>query len=192
MGATELFIKEKTLTVNAQIVSKNNWLTRAGAFLDEKDHLHLPMKHIVVSMTNASHCIEQYQESLPHDEKLRLVQTLALNVRSADTAYFKQWSKTLVSSNDQNWKRLFECFNCFTKTLSPESLRARVLPPLNEAREHVNVKIIHSLENAITVKAEDFESAFTYYDLFFQLNLMSYPAIYNLQKLKCKECVKKP
>ena len=180
------------MTANAQIVSKNDWLVRAGAFLDEKDHLHLPMKHIVVSMTNASHCIEQYQESLPHDEKLRLVQTLALNVRSADTAYFKQWSKTLVSSNDQNWKRLFGCFNCFTKTLSPESLRARALPSLKEARDHVNVKIIHSLENAITVKSEDFEVAFSYYDLFFKLNLMSYPAIYNLQKLKCKECVKKP
>ena len=176
------------MTTHAQIVSKNNWLTRAGAFVDEKDHLHLPMKHIAVSMTNASHCIEQYEESLPHDEKLRLIQTLALNVRSADTAYFKHWSKALVSLNGQNWKRFFGCFNCFTKKLSPESLRAHVLPPLKEAREHVNVKIIHSLENAVTVRSEDFGVAFTYYDLFFQLNMMSYPAIHNLQKLKCKEC----
>ncbi len=179
------------MTVNAQIVSKNNWLTRAGAFLDKRDNLHLPMKHIVVSITNASHCIEQYEESLPHDEKLRLVQTLALNVRSADTAYFKQWSKALVSLNDKNWRSLFGCFNCFTRALSPESLRAHVLPLLKEARELVNVKIIHSLENSVTVKSDDFEVAFTYYDLFFHLNLMSYPAVHNLQKLKCKECAHK-
>ena len=177
--------------VNAEIVSKNNWLTRAGSFLDKEDNLHLPMNNILVSMTNASHCIEQYQESLSHDEKLRLVQTLALNVRSADTAYFKQWSKALVSLNDQNWKSLFECFNCFTKTLSPESLRAHVFPQLKEIRELVNIKIIHSLENSITVKSEDFQVAFDYYDMFFQLNLMSYPAITNLQKLKCKECTRK-
>lgn len=177
--------------VIAQIVSANDWLRKAGAFIDENDNLHLPMLHISVSMTAASRCIEQYNEALLLHEKIPLVQSIAVSVRSADTSYFQRWSEIVIENNRHTWRKLFECFNCFTKTFSANSLREQVAPQLRDLRELANTENVHVLEGAVTIKLEQLRVAFDYYDCFLELNLMHYPAIDTLEKKKCKTCEKK-
>lgn len=104
-----------------EIISENNWWNKAGAFVDKKTMtLHLPMKHILVSMKNASHCVETYNEALPLDERMLTIQTLSINLRNADKAYFQKWSEGLIEANisDENVLKVFNnCNSCLRKKI---------------------------------------------------------------------------
>jgi len=181
-----------------EIISPNSWLIKAGAYISFEDKIILPLKCVLIPMHHASTSIEKYhkEKDLPQTMdlvgKMQLIQNIGLNVRSADKAYFNEWSSTIVQNNINNEDviKLFgECKNCFKKSLSGNSLREFVSPRLKELSDLNNTKIIHGLDSGKPIIPEtDFHIVFDYYQEFLTLNLMHFPALKSLPKQKCKEC----
>jgi hypothetical protein len=179
--------------MSAEIVSPNNWITKAGAYLSSEDKLVLPMKLTLVPLNNASKCIEEFEDNLQLDVRIRLVQTIGLNVRNADKAYFNEWSSILIEKNIHNETavHLFGgCKNCFQKSLSANALREHVSPKLKQLSDANNTKIVHSMDTGTILQETDFHVAFDYYNCFMELNLMHFPEVKSLPTLKCKTCEK--
>lgn len=182
-----------------EIVSPNNWIIRAGGHLSENDKLIQPMKCVLMPMHHASTSIEKYrkEKDLPQTMdlvgKMQLIQNIGLNVRTADKAYFNEWSNAIIQNglNSSEVIKLFEgCKNCFKKSFSGNSLREFVSPRLKELSDLNNEKIIHTMDSGKLIDNQDFQVVFDYYDEFIQLNLLSFPALKDLPKKKCKECIK--
>ena len=180
-----------------EIISPNNWITRAGGHLTIDDKVHLPIKAILVPMHHASISIERYEKEKDKPQtmdivgKMQLIQNIGLNVRAADKTYFNEWSKMLIQKNINNNEviALFgSCKNCFQSTLSPNSLREFVSSKLKILSDQNNEKIIHAMDSGGMIRESDIHIVFEYYDEFLRLNLMFFPEIRSLQKKKCKEC----
>jgi len=181
------------VSVKAELVSPNDWLIKAGAFITPEGKIRMPMKFLLIPMNNASKSIVAYNSGLPLDERMRLVQTIGLNIRNADKAYFGNWSRTLVEVNKVNrvCLSLFNnCMNCLAKSTSASALREHVSPELKRLGHENNDKIIHAMDSRNIIDSNDFHVVFEYYDCFLGLNLMFFPAIKDLQKQQCKECAK--
>ncbi len=180
-----------------EIISPNEWISKAGGHLTKEDKVILPIRAILIPMHNASTSIERYEKEKDMPQtmdvagKMQLIQNIGLNIRAADKAYFNEWSKTLISINIHNRDviKLFgECNNCFQSSLSPNSLREFVSPELKTLSDQNNIKIIHAMDSGDMIKESDTHIVFEYYDKFLQLNLMYFPEIKSLPIRKCKEC----
>ena len=180
-----------------EIISPNAWITRAGGHLTKEDIVALPIKVIIMPMHNASTSIERYEREKHKPQtmdlvgKMQLIQNIGLNVRTADKAYFNEWSKALIAKNinEPNVINLFGgCKNCLQSSLSPNSLREFVSPKLKELSDQNNVKIIHAMDSGGMIQESDANIVFEYYNEFLSLNLMYFPEIKSLPIKRCKQC----
>gem|GEM_PF-4185254 len=152
----------------------------------------MPMHHASVSIEkfNKEKDLPQTMDILG---RMQLIQSIGLNVRSADKAYFNKWSSSIIDSEINN-KKTFQFFNnciiCFKKTFSSNSLREFISPTLKKLSDENNNKIIHAMDSGGMIKTEHFNIVFEYYNEFIKLNLLYFPPIENYPKKKCKNCLK--
>jgi len=180
-----------------ELISPNNWITKAGGHLSRDGKIRLPIRAILLPMHHASTSIEQYKEEKDKPQtmdivgKMQLIQNIGLNVRAADKAYFNMWSSAIIDYNINNSevvKMFGGCKNCLKSSLSPNSLREQVSPKLKQLSDLNNTKIIHTMDSGGMIKESDIHIVFEYYDEFLSLNLMSFPEVNTLPKKKCNKC----
>ncbi|MEL7666499.1 MAG: hypothetical protein AAGU06_03700 [Candidatus Shapirobacteria bacterium] len=182
----KLKIKLKTNKQKYTITSPSNWLNKIGVKIDENGKMILSMKFVLIPISIASEELEKYKEELLWGEKIKIIQSIALNVRNAETKYFESWSQSIIMAN-QNFPSTFPCSECFSKTMSPSHLRLISNSELSKLREEVNNKIIHVTENNKILIPSLIDQAKQYYDAFLKMNLFHFPEIKNMPILFCKK-----
>lgn len=170
---------------NYKISSPNSWFTKVGIKVDDNGNMVLPMKFVILPISIASEGLEKYKDDLLWGEKIKIIQSVALNIRNAETAYFEKWSYSILESNKETLP-IFPCRECFNKTMSPSHLRLIASPQLSKLREEINKKIIHATENNFLVVPNIIDIVKNYYDEFLKLNLFYFSEIENIPVLFCK------
>jgi len=173
---TKLKIKLKTNKQKYTITSPSNWFNKVGVKVNENGKMVLPMKFLLIPISIASEELEKYKEELLWGEKIKIIQSISLNVRNAETKYFESWSHSIIMAN-QNFPSVFPCSECFSKTMSPSHLRLICNPELSKLREEVNNKIIHVTENNKILIPNLINQAKQYYGTFLKMNLFNFPKI---------------
>lgn len=162
--------------------SPDQWIERAGGFVDDAGRLHLPHKFLLVSMAAAAEAVEAFKKNDSLMERMKNVLIIAMSVRSADTAYY-QHVVDMLKKVPGNEKVSF-CHNCLRGQLWPNKMKL--------LRREVNSKIIHKMESALMVDQKDFEFALQYYDEMFTHELVNPVIEWRAQDIKsCDKCAEK-
>jgi len=148
--------------------------------------MRLPMKYLIVPVSEASKSIEKYKKAKSYEEKMALVKLIAINIRQAETTYFDTWSKSILFFNKDRIPNIFPCKECFKKTMSANSLREHISEPILILRKNVNYEIIHATENGYTFTL-NFDLVEQYYNEFIDLPLFNFPEVKSLPIKFCKE-----
>ncbi len=164
------------------IDSPDNWLVKAGAFVDDSNKLHTPHFFLVTPMAMAATAIENFNNNKEDDllKKTKNISVIANSVRSADTAYYKRVSKIFNKLNPN----VHICGNCLRGQIWPNKMKI--------LRKEVNSKIIHKMDNGEMIDSEDFHLAIGYYNEMFTHDLVNAKIEWKKFKLKsCDSCKKK-
>ncbi len=166
---------------NHEFDSANNWLERAGACIRNNKPI-MPHLFLTVPMNAASEAVEIYNNDDSYNSRLKAVQTIALNVRTAETAFFKRIAKILKEVNKQLGIEI--CHYCIRNHMFGTNFK--------ELRKLANSKIIHRMEEEAMISVEDFQIAIDYYNEMFKLPLVD-PITWKETKgiPMCKNCLKK-
>lgn len=161
------------------VSSPNDWLTKIGCKVTELGQLSLP-KDVALPMHFASEEVEAFNKEENFGKKYKQVQLIALNTRSADTAFFRQIVEQI---NGKIGKEVI-CHNC---------LRKAVNPSLVIFRRETNEKILHKMDRGqlSTINPSDFQIALDYYDEVLKLPLLEPTKIGNVKMEPCEKCKKR-
>lgn len=136
----------------------NNWITKAGGYIDSNGKFFLPHKFLLAQMHTASEAIEQFNKSKLYSEQIKAIQLMSINVRSAETIFFRKVAEILNKKINEKI-----CYKCIRDTLFETDLK--------KIRRGVNSKIIHRLDYQEFVNPKDFHFAIDYYNEIFKLPL---------------------
>lgn len=162
------------------INSPNDWMAKAGAYVDINSELHMPLECVMLPMSQASEGVEDYQNATNFGKKMKAVQHISLNVRIADTAYFKSFA-ALVNKQILEQHGISVCEHCLRKASSPK---------LVDLRRKNNEKIIHVMEKGglAMIHPSHFPLSLEYYDEFLRLPLMNFTDVKYLKVALCEKC----
>ena len=168
------------MNVKAELVSSNDWLQKAGAYI-EGERVVLPHKFLLVPMTLASEALIEYRQYENIASKIKYGLVVVVMIRIADTAFYKNLVKILnqASPNVPNI-----CPNCIRGQICGTEMKSY--------RQAANKNIIHKMENNEIINFDDLEIVEKYYSEIFKLPLMdpiSFPERKNLKL--CDACRKK-
>ena len=168
------------MNVKAKLVSPNDWLKRAGAYIDG-ENVVLPHKFLLVPMTLASEAILEFRKHENIGSKIKFAIVVVTMVRIADTVFYNKLVKLL---NEANPSVPNLCQHCIRGQICDTKMKAY--------RQFANKNIIHKMENDEFINFEDLEVVENYYSELFKLPLMdpiSFPERKNLKL--CGNCKKK-
>ncbi len=164
-----------------EIISPNNWLKKAGAYIDSNDKLVFPHKFIAVPMTLASEAIVEFRKNKDLASKIKNGLLVVVMVRIADTAFYKKIAEII---NQQSPSTPNLCHNCLRGQLWDTKMKTY--------RQVANRKIIHKMEGGIPINNMDLEIVEKYYNEIFKLPLIDPISFKNKKGLKlCERCKKK-
>ena len=165
--------------VKSELVSANNWLTRAGTYFDGSQVV-FPHKFLLVPMTLASEAIIEFRAHENIGQKIKHGLVVVTMIRIAETAYFKYLSEII---NFQANKKIKVCHNC---------VRGKVCGTrMGELRRKANRNIIHKMEDGKCIDFEDLSIVEEYYDECFKLQLVGSIEILPIQFSLCHSCARK-
>jgi hypothetical protein len=145
----------------SNIVSPNNWLTKAGATV-ENGKIILPLNCLLVPMALASEAIIDFRKATTLNDRIKHGLVVVTMVRIADTAYFTRVANMLYEGNNKKYQI---CQHCIRGSLWPTKMK--------EYRKMVNQVIIHKMENGLPVNNRDLEIVEKYYEEMFKHPLMN-------------------
>jgi predicted peroxiredoxin len=163
------------------IKSPNNWIVRAGAYVSD-GKIVMPHKFLLIPLALASEAVEIFNKENSWKKRLESVQAIAINVRNAETAFFRKVSE-IINEINKNGSKIEICEKCIRDNLFDTNLK--------EIRRAVNSKIIHKMESGEAILMEDFHFAIDYYNEIFKLPLIN-PIHWEAKTFKpCKDCLEK-
>ena len=168
------------MNVKTELVSPNDWLQKAGAYIDG-ENVVLPHKFILVPMTLASEAIIEFRRHENIASKIKYGLVVVTMVRIADTIFYNKLVNIL---NEANSSVPNICQHCIRGQICGTRMK--------EYRQAANKNIIHKMENDEYINFEDLDVVENYYGEVFNLPLMdpiSFPEKKNLKL--CGNCKKK-
>lgn len=163
------------------ITSANNWLVKAGAYLDN-DEVNLPHKFLLVPMTLASEAIVEFRKHKDIGSRIKHGLVVVSMVRIAETAFYN-WVSTILNNNNESVPNI--CQHCVRGQIFGTNLK--------ELRRVANRNIIHKMERGTceVIGEKDLNIVEFYYAEIFKLPLMG-PVSFPERTLKlCDYCKKK-
>ena len=168
------------MSVRAELVSPNDWLQKAGAYIDG-ENVVLPHKFLFIPMTLASEAILEFRQQDNIGSKIKFALVVVTMVRVADTVFYNKLVKLLNEANPS------------VPNLCQHCIRGQICgTQMKEYRQSANKNIIHKMENDEIISFKDLEIVENYYNELFKLPLMdpiSFPERKNLKL--CGTCKQK-
>ena len=168
------------MNLQKELVSANDWLQKAGAYIDG-DRVVLPHKFLLVPMTLASEAIIEYKQHENIGAKIKFGLLVVVMIRIADTAFYNNLAKLMNQANP-NVPNI--CQHCIRGQICGTEMKSY--------RQEANKNIIHKMENNEIINFNDLEIVEKYYNEIFKLPLMdpvSFPEKKDLRL--CNLCSKK-
>lgn len=168
--------------------SPHKWLEKQARFINEQ--LVLPANDIMIALNTVNEAINNYNDDLPLERKIQLIQIIGLNLRNADKSYFNSWNKSLIEGNPfEMVSEIFDgCKDCYSKALAASTLRNKFSPRLAELHIRNNDEVIHSLEKGNIIKTTIFPSLVEYFNILTSIDLITTPALEDIARKQCKKC----
>lgn len=163
----------------SKIVSPNDWLTAAGATV-ENGQIRLPLDFLLVPMALASEAIVEFRKATALNDRIKHGLVVVTMVRIADTAYFTAVANMLYEGNNKKYRI---CEHCIRGSLWPTKMK--------EYRKEANQLIIHKMEKGLPVNNGDLEVVEKYYEEMFKHPLMNPIKWDKATVTMCSNCAKK-
>lgn len=165
------------MTSSDEIVSANNWLSKAGARL-QGESIELPHHFVLVPLTIASEAIVDFRKHDDLSSKIKAGLVVATMVRVADTAFYNKISELI---NRQSPNRPNICGNCIRGQVFGTKMR--------QYRKEANRRVIHKMESGEVISLEDLQVVDSYYEEIFKLPLMDPVSIPETKDVQlCQKC----
>lgn len=158
-----------------QIHSANNWLSKVGAYIDENNKLVLPDKSVILPLTHASEGMDEFRVAKNYHDQMKAIQSIAFNVRAADTSFFDELARRLNSQLPQKYL----CGHCIRKNASPL---------LVKLRRRVNARVLHIADKGLPIHPDAFPQTTRYYKEFLELPLVDVTKLGNRSIQQCPKC----
>lgn len=163
-----------------ELVSANDWLSKAGAFLDG-DSVVLPHGFLLIPMTLASESILEFRKAENIAAKIKSGLVVVTMVRIADTAFYTKVASVL---NAENPSLPNLCHNCIRGQICKSQMKT--------FRKAANSHVIHKMESGEVINFNDLGIVEKYYSEIFNLPLMNPIQFSETQNLKlCDRCKRK-
>ncbi|MFC5579468.1 hypothetical protein ACFPOA_15780 [Lysobacter niabensis] len=164
--------------------SPNDWLQRAGARVEADGRVVLPHDFLLAPMALASTAVVAYKAADNLAERTAQVLIIALQVRTAETAFFNVIAK------------LFNAHNSDVPNICPSCIRRSGLfdDRVHELRKVVNREIIHKMDSGVGVgmiSPDALNAAIEYYEEMFRLPLVD-PITWQTKDISlCDKCAER-
>ena len=171
-----------------QFNAEYDWLQKQAKVIEGKGVL-LPLRDVIVPLCVAETSIMEYNPEDSLIERVAIVQSIGLNLRNADKAYFNKWNKLIKLKNPfERVGAIFSCSNCYNSSISTNSLREHFSQRLVELSDINNEKVIHAMDRGNLVDTEVFPLLKEYFSILTSIDLTGFPALTGINKKVCKSC----